>query len=179
MIAIADTGFILALVNKRDINHARAVEAASKASSDSLILPVSVLTEVCYLIASRLGHTAMRRFIQEVADGGINLETVTLHDLHRSVEILSQYADSRLDFVDATIVAIAERKGVSQVITYRRDFSIIRPRHCAYFNLLPLKMVYEVGSLSSPADREPLRLLRIQHCAQLSQLLPATRGGRI
>jgi uncharacterized protein len=138
MIAIADTGFILALVNKRDIHHARAIETASKVSGDSLLLPVSVLTEVCYLIASRLGHMAMRQFLREVADGGITLETVTSSDLRRTVEILTQYADSRLDFVDATIVAIAERKGIIHVLTFdRRDFAIIRPRHCSYFDLLP------------------------------------------
>jgi uncharacterized protein len=138
MIAVADTGFLLALVNKRDINHTRAVEIATKASGDTLIIPVSVLTEVCYLIASRLGHKAMRRFLQQIAEGGSDLETITLPDLRRAIELLTQYSDSRLDFVDATIVAIAERKGINRVLTFdRRDFAIIRPRHCSYFDLLP------------------------------------------
>jgi predicted nucleic acid-binding protein len=52
--------------------------------------------------------------------------------------ILEQYADSQLDFADAAIVAIAERLNITRVYTLdRRDFSIIRPSHCDYFELLP------------------------------------------
>lgn len=53
-------------------------------------------------------------------------------------EILEQYADSQLDFTDAAIVAIAERLAITRVYTLdRRDFSIVRPIHCDYFELLP------------------------------------------
>ncbi|MFN4862237.1 MAG: VapC toxin family PIN domain ribonuclease, partial [Pseudanabaena sp.] len=45
---------------------------------------------------------------------------------------------SQLDFVDAVIVAIAERLRITRVLTLdRRDFSIMRPRHCDYFEILP------------------------------------------
>jgi hypothetical protein len=53
-------------------------------------------------------------------------------------KILEQYADSQLDFTDAAIVAIAERLTINRIYTLdRRDFSIIRPSHCDYFELLP------------------------------------------
>jgi predicted nucleic acid-binding protein len=53
-------------------------------------------------------------------------------------EILEQYADNQLDFTDAAIVAIAERLAITRVYTLeRRDFSIIRPSHCDYFELFP------------------------------------------
>jgi predicted nucleic acid-binding protein len=49
-----------------------------------------------------------------------------------------QYSDNQLDFTDAAIVAIAERLDITRVYTLdRRDFSIIRPSHCNYFELLP------------------------------------------
>ena len=63
---------------------------------------------------------------------------MTAKDLERVNQILEQYADSQLDFVDAVIVAIAERLRITRVLTLdRRDFSIMRPRHCDYFEILP------------------------------------------
>jgi predicted nucleic acid-binding protein len=59
-------------------------------------------------------------------------------DLERVGQILEQYADSQLDFVDAVIVAISERLRITRVLTLdRRDFSIMRPIHCDYFEILP------------------------------------------
>ena len=63
---------------------------------------------------------------------------MTEKDLERVNQILEQCADSQLDFVDAVIVAIAERLRITRILTLdRRDFSIMRPRHCDYFEILP------------------------------------------
>ena len=70
--------------------------------------------------------------------GNWELIAVNDHSVDKTWEILEEYADSRLDFVDATIVALAERLNITRVLTLdRRDFSIIRPAHCSYFEILP------------------------------------------
>jgi len=53
MIALADTSFLFALTNSKDRNHSRVLKLA-RTLNDPLIIPSSVLPEVCYLIASRL-----------------------------------------------------------------------------------------------------------------------------
>jgi len=137
MTALLDTSFLFAITNTKDRNHARVLNIA-QSISDALILPISVLPEVCYLIASRLGHTAMRKFLTSLVASNTILEPITSADLQRVIEILNQYADSRLDFVDATIIAIAERRNITRILTLdRRDFTIIRPRHCSHFEILP------------------------------------------
>ena len=137
MTALLDTSFLLAMTNAKDRNHHRVLSAAERID-DQLVLPVTVLPEVSYLIGSRLGHKAMRQFLQRVVASDVALETLTITDLKRVAEILEEYADSRLDFVDATIVALAERLNITRVLTLdRRDFSIIRPAHCSYFEILP------------------------------------------
>ncbi|NLF11417.1 MAG: PIN domain-containing protein [Anaerolineaceae bacterium] len=136
-VALLDTSFLFALANSNDRNHQRVVEAA-QGLSGSLLLPVPVLPEVCYLLASRLGHGAMRRFLRELAASNIGLEPIDRVDLERVNELLAQYADSHLDFVDAALVAIAERYGVTRILTLdRRDFGMIRPKHCDHFDLVP------------------------------------------
>ena len=63
---------------------------------------------------------------------------MTTEDLSRVHQILESYADNQLDFTDAAIVAMAERLAITRVYTLdRRDFSIIRPKHCDYFEILP------------------------------------------
>ncbi len=137
MTVILDTSFLYALTAKNDRNHAR-VLAVAQTLNQPLILPTVVLPEICYLISSRLGHRAMRQFIANLTAGVAQLEPLSKPDLVRAQEILEQYADSQLDFTDTAIIALAERLGITHILTLdRRDFSLIRPRHCAYFELLP------------------------------------------
>ncbi|MFN5514028.1 MAG: type II toxin-antitoxin system VapC family toxin [Cyanobacteriota bacterium] len=137
MTGILDTSFLFALTDQSDRNHPR-VLAVAQSVNESLLLPVVVLPEVCYLIASRLGHQVMRRFVSRMTPDAVQVEPVILEDLIRVHEVLEQYADSQLDFTDAAIVAIAERLNITRIYTLdRRDFSIIRPTHCDYFELFP------------------------------------------
>ncbi len=137
MPTVVDTGFLFALANVGDIHHDRALEIA-RTLSDTIILPVTVLPEICYLLYSRLGHVAMRQFLARLQIGPIQIESVSKADLPRISEILDQYADARIDFVDATIVALAERLNVTRILTTdQRHFRLFRPRHCVAFELLP------------------------------------------
>lgn len=137
MTAILDTSFLFALADQSDRNHQLALDLAQQAN-ETLVLPVVVIPEICYLIASRLGHPAMRQFVASLATQAVRIESLSVKDLARAYEVLEQYADSQLDFTDAAIVAISEKLKITRVYTFdRRDFSIIRPRHCDYFELLP------------------------------------------
>lgn len=137
MIAILDTSFLFALTDKCDRNHTH-VFLVAQTLQDSLILPTVVIPEVSYLIGSRLGHQAMRVFLANLTTSNLQIESLSIDDLVRVTEILEQYADSQLDFVDSAIVALAERLNITRILTLdRRDFTMIRPRHCEYFELLP------------------------------------------
>jgi predicted nucleic acid-binding protein len=137
MPTLVDTGFLFALADVRDTHHNRAFEV-SRTLSDTVIVPVTVLPEICYLLDSRLGHAAMRQFLIRLYNGPMLVEQVTKADLARASEILDQYADTRIDFVDATLVTLAERLNIIHILTVdRRHFQIVRPRHCAAFEILP------------------------------------------
>lgn len=137
MTAILDTSFLFALTDKSDRNHVAVLKVA-QTLSDRLILPIVVLPEICYLLASRLGHNTMRSFLKNLAVSNIAMESLLTEDLQRVNSILEQYADSQLDFTDAAIVATAERLNITRILTLdRRDFLMIRPNHCNSFDVLP------------------------------------------
>lgn len=135
--ALLDTGFLYALFDEDDQYHAQVVTVVTDLVGE-LLLPTAVLVELAYLLQSRLGHFAMRQAMQMLMQQSLHLITLTPLDLMRINNLLTQYGDAELDFVDATIVTLAERYQVRQILTVdRRDFTIIRPQHCDYFEILP------------------------------------------
>lgn len=134
---LLDTGFLYALLNRTEQMH-QAVVAAAQTIREPIILPVPAVTETAYLLLHDVGTAAVGDFIESLATTDLILETPVSADYTRAAEVIRQYADSRVDFVDAVIVAIAERLLISKILTLdQRHFRMFRPRHCASFELLP------------------------------------------
>jgi len=65
-------------------------------------------------------------------------EVLTKADLNRMAQLITQYPDMNLGTTDASVVAIAERLGITRIATIdRRHFPVIRPKHIDSFTLLP------------------------------------------
>lgn len=103
-----------------------------------LIVPTLVITEVAYLVSTRLGAEAEIRFLGDLASGAFTVEPVAVPDWLRIAELVARYRNLPLGTVDASVVATAERLRVSTVATTdRRHFSIVRPSHVEVFEMLP------------------------------------------
>jgi predicted nucleic acid-binding protein len=134
---LVDTGPLYAVADRDDDWHHRTVRFF-ETNRDDLIVPVSVLPEAAYLLAAYLGAAAERQLVQSVLSGELTVEELTSVDLRRTLELLRRYEDARIGFVDATVIAVAERLKIQRILTTdRRDFSLVRPRHCKQFELLP------------------------------------------
>lgn len=137
MTLLVDTSFLFALTNRRDKSHTLCAQFA-QTIREPLVVATTVLPEICYLLDMRLGYQIMQQFVAQLSGGAWGVEPVTHDDLPRTAELLSQYHDNRLDFVDATLITVAERLNIQRVLTLdRRHFTVIRPRHCATFEILP------------------------------------------
>ena len=105
---------------------------------EALLVPTPVLTEAAYLTNRVLGVEAEARLLASLGQGEMQLEEVTRADCLRAAELLRTYADANIGFVDAALVASAERLKIRRLLTVdRRHFEMIRPRHCAGFEILP------------------------------------------
>ena len=103
-----------------------------------VIVPLSVLPEVTYLLQTRIGSAAEIAFVRAIADGEFTTEPIESDDIDRTVGVMEQYADFPLGFVDASVVAIAERVEAREILTTdRRHFGTVRPRHARGFVLVP------------------------------------------
>jgi predicted nucleic acid-binding protein len=94
--------------------------------------------EVGYLLQSRVGPRAEVTFLKSFGGDGFRVAELEDNDIPRMAELVDTYLELPLGIVDAAVVAIAERLGLSEVATVdHRHFTVVRPRHVSAFTLLP------------------------------------------
>jgi uncharacterized protein len=134
---ILDTGPLYASLDRRDAAH-RACRDLIEASAEPIVVPGPVLVEVDYWIHERLHPGILVALLDDVAQGAYRVENLLPADYLRVRELCHRYADSDIGFVDAAVLAIAERLNEPKLATLdRRHFGLLRPRHVDALRLLP------------------------------------------
>jgi hypothetical protein len=118
-----DTSALYALLNRRDPGHAAAREALSGDPGPYLV-PAATLGEITSLVEERLGIRVLDLLLADLESGAYTLDCGE-RDLGRARELLRRYDDLSLGYVDAAVVACAERNG-GRVLTFDlRDFGVV------------------------------------------------------
>lgn len=136
MTALLDTGFVLALLAENDSRHTVCMQVME--NEPNPLLPTPLLTELAYMVIRDAGYGPFIKFLRFALAGTPRLVYPVAADFARAADLMEQYADSRLDFVDCSITAMAERLNISRILTIdQRDFRMIRPSHIPAFEILP------------------------------------------
>ena len=134
---LVDTNVLVAAARTSDTNPVAAARLL-ETLDEPLLVPPTVLAEVCYLLNEWSGPGAEVRFLRDLRSGGLQLAELTTADVARMADLVERYADLRLGGTDASLVAIAERLRIDRIATFdRRHFTVVRPAHVATFTLLP------------------------------------------
>lgn len=135
---IVDTGVLFAVADAADGDHDVCDDLLAEYPSSELIVPTPVVVETSWLIESRLGPQAEAAFLRSFISGELTRIDLAVADWARATELIATYADLGLGIVDASVVAVAERLGLSQVASLdHRHFTVVRPSHAPAFQLLP------------------------------------------
>lgn len=123
---LTDAGPLTALADRNDPNHERIVAELARLPAVPLLTTWPCLTEAMYLVGEAAGHSG-----QDVLWGYVEDELVSLHDLSRDEcrrmrVLMAQYADTPMDLADASLVAVAETRGLKRVFTVDSDFYVYR-----------------------------------------------------
>ncbi len=133
---LVDTNVLLAGADISTPEHDRCAALLDERTDLALSAPVAI--ETAWMIESRLGPRAEAAFVSSIADGELVVVDLTSGDWARCAELLRIYHDMRLGLVDASVVAVAERLGLTTIATLnRRDFAVVRPSHVDAFDLVP------------------------------------------
>jgi uncharacterized protein len=118
-----DTSALYALLNRRDRAHAAAVQAFENDPGPYLV-PAATLGEVAFLVEERLGIQVLDLLLADLESGAYTIDCGDA-DLGRTRELVARYADLSLGYVDAAVIACAERSG-GRVLTFDlRDFGVV------------------------------------------------------
>jgi hypothetical protein len=122
---IADAGFWIALLNRRDRHHRRAVEVLGTLGAEGLVTTWLVLGEACHLLLRHAGQQSVVRLLGAI-QRRCEVFTLTIDHLPRITQLMVQY-ESLMDLADASLVILAESIGSGRILsTDCRDFHTYR-----------------------------------------------------
>ena len=136
MQVILDTSAVIGLMDKNYKKHA-ILKKIFIEKEDVFILPSTAIGEICYMLNSRFGSKIELAFLYEIIKASFQLELLKDMDIIRIIEILKKYDTLNIGYVDASIIAIAERLKVNKILTLdRKHFEIVAPRGFDCFDIL-------------------------------------------
>jgi len=122
-VVLADSGAIVAALDKRDQHHAWA-RRQFDASTEGCITCEAVLAECFFLLEHlRDGKQALCRLL----DRGL-MDVAFVFDPHRSdvLRLIERYSDTPMSFADACLVKMSEIHRTCRVLTTDSDFIVYR-----------------------------------------------------
>jgi predicted nucleic acid-binding protein len=133
---IIDSGVLYAALDVRDRRHSACTRLLADVR-EPRVIPAPTLAEVDWLCArSPAGRFAA--LLDQIDTGALLVEDLLPEDYRRVASLLSTYADLRVGFVDAAVLAVTERLREPKLATLdHRHFSVMRPRHVDTLELLP------------------------------------------
>lgn len=133
---LTDAGPLIALIDRRDADHARCVSA-----SEQLLGPMlstwPAFTEAVYLLGAGAGWRGQEPLWRMVRRGSLMLADVTPAMLARIPVLMERYQDLPMDLADASLVALAEERRLRRVFTLDRDFRVYRLASGEVLDLIP------------------------------------------
>lgn len=119
---IVDAGPLIAWFDAADSFHV-SVRSYLEGFDGELLSTWPVLTEVCHLLPEPL----VSKFLRWVGAGGVTIVDVPAAAVLALAERMDKYADLPMDLADASLIWLADTRGVLDVLTLdRRDFGIYR-----------------------------------------------------
>ncbi|MDR2213832.1 MAG: hypothetical protein LBE21_09445 [Pseudomonadales bacterium] len=136
---LADSGFWIALGNRRDRYHGAALTALQRYSGEGFVTTWPVLTEVTHLLTTRVGISQALEFIDAIAQGASAVPEPPDDALPRAAALMRRYRDLPMDLADASLVILAEDMHEGRILsTDLRDFSGYRWKNTRPFTNLML-----------------------------------------
>ena len=122
---LLDTGPIVAVLDQRDAHHAF-VSRRLAPIRGRLITTGAVITEAASFLQDMRGGIA--GFVEFITESGVEIwDCFGIETLRSAADVMAAYADTPMDFADATLVLAAEHYGTPDIATTdKRGFITFR-----------------------------------------------------
>lgn len=131
---LADTGPIVALFDRSEPAHTLVYDFI-KGFRGEILTTWPVVTEVTHLLDFSV--QVQVDFLTWILRGGLVIDQPGANDVESLIKMISKYSDRPMDLADASLVLLATREGLSEIITLDSDFTIYKlPGKKRFVNLL-------------------------------------------
>jgi predicted nucleic acid-binding protein len=118
----ADTFYFLALVNRRDVSHARAVEFGERPDL-RLVTTTWVLTEVIDALSTPTHRTVAVALVRKLQnDRQVTIVSATQDWFDRGLELFEARADKAWTLTDCVSFTVMQSLGLTEALTADRHF---------------------------------------------------------
>ena len=134
---LVDTSGLFAAIDRSQRTHQACAQVIASRDGPFLLSPF-VLAELDYLLGKRVNAAAQDALLAEVERGAYRLEPFLAADVAAARRTLSKYPSLNLGITDASIIVLADRYNLRDVLTLdERHFRAIRTGKGKRFRILP------------------------------------------
>ena len=116
---LVDAGPLIALFDKDDFYHQQILEFL-KLYEGHLYTTWPIITETLHLLSFSV--EVQLNFLKWLDRGGLKVLNFDQSIIKRVINLTKKYYDSPVDFADASLIAVAEREGIKDIISIDSDF---------------------------------------------------------
>jgi len=122
---LTDSGPLVALLDQDEPDHAKCVEQLQVLRAP-MLTTWPAFTEAMYLVGEGLGWRGQDALWRILRRGDLRIVETGASTVDRMERLMSKYRDVPMDLADASLVAVAEERRLTQVFTLDGDFRIYR-----------------------------------------------------
>ncbi len=130
---LIDSGPLIALFDSSDKYHKVVLDFLREYKGE-LITTWAVITEVSHMLDFNLN--VQLDFLRWIERGGITLYEIKQYETASIIEDMQRYTNIPMDLADATLMYIAHKEGIKDIISIDNDFDIYRTLKQGFLNNL-------------------------------------------
>ena len=128
---LIDSGPLIALFDSSDKYH-KDVIVFMKSYKGTLLTTWAVMTEVSHMLDFNLN--VQLDFLRWVELGGLHIYDISQKDLSAIIEMMDKYTNVPMDLADATLMYVAQKEKLADIVSIDSDFDIYRTLKRGFLN---------------------------------------------
>jgi uncharacterized protein len=136
-VILTDTGPLVALIDRKDPNHAVCVEASRRLPTGPLVTTWPCFTEAMYLLHRAGSYPAQVALWRLLRGGRLVVHDLGSEEKERMEALMDKYHDMPMDLADASVVAAAEHLETRRLFALDNDFRVYRLSDGSMLDIMP------------------------------------------
>ncbi|HET8679699.1 MAG TPA: PIN domain-containing protein [bacterium] len=133
---LTDAGPLVAIVDRGERDHGRCRKAL-RSLTGPMLTTWPAFTEAMYLLGGSAGWTGQEPLWRLVRREDLQIAEADQKMITRMSDLMARYRDLPMDLADASLVTLAEARGITRIFTLDEHFRIYRAAKGKVFTLIP------------------------------------------